>query len=214
MIHEVIVTTINENERVHIAPMGIKFVDHADKKCVQISPFKPSQTLDNLLKTEKATVNFIDDVKVFAGIVTGREKDWDLSPCSKNEVAHLSNTNSYMNLKVSSFIEDELRPKIICNILNTENLRPFMGFNRAQFSVIELAVLSTRLGMIDDEKVKKEYDYLKIGIDKTGGEREKLAWSWIEEKIEGVSAEAGRLGEELGARLLTKANSVSLTIKP
>ena len=39
MIHEVIVTTINENERVHIAPMGIKFVDHADKKCVQISPF-------------------------------------------------------------------------------------------------------------------------------------------------------------------------------
>ena len=185
MIHEVIVTTINENERVHIAPMGIKFVDHADKKCVQISPFKPSQTLDNLLKTEKATVNFIDDVKVFAGIVTGREKDWDLSPCSKNEVAHLSNTNSYMNLKVTSFIEDELRPKIICNILNTENLRPFMGFNRAQFSVIELAVLSTRLGMIDDEKVKKEHDYLKIGIDKTGGEREKLAWSWIEEKIEG-----------------------------
>ena len=185
MIHEVIVTTINENERVHIAPMGIMFVDHADKKCVQISPFKPSQTLDNLLKTEKATVNFIDDVKVFAGIVTGREKNWDLSPRSKNEVAHLSNTNSYMNLKVSSFIEDELRPKIICNILNTENLRPFMGFNRAQFSVIELAVLSTRLGMIDDEKVKKEYDYLKIGIDKTGGEREKLAWSWIEEKIEG-----------------------------
>ena len=49
MIHEVIVTTINENERVHIAPMGIKFVDNADKKCVQISPFKPSQTLDNLL---------------------------------------------------------------------------------------------------------------------------------------------------------------------
>ena len=90
-----------------------------------------------------------------------------------------------MNLKVASFIEDELRPKIICNILNTENLRPFMGFNRAQFSVIELAVLSTRLGMIDDEKVKKEFDYLKIGIDKTGGEREKLAWSWIEKKIEG-----------------------------
>ena len=89
MIHEVIVTTINENERVHIAPMGIKFGDHAEKKCVQISPFKPSQTLDNLLKTEKATVNFIDDVKVFAGIVTGREKDWDLSPRSKLSLIHI-----------------------------------------------------------------------------------------------------------------------------
>ena len=41
MIHEVIVTTVNENKGVHIAPMGIKFVDHADQKCVQISPFKP-----------------------------------------------------------------------------------------------------------------------------------------------------------------------------
>ena len=104
---------------------------------------------------------------------------------TKDEVAHLSNTNSFMNLKVLSILEDELRPKIICNIQNTQNLRPFMGFNRAQFSVIELAVLSTRLGMIDDEKVKKEYEYLKIGIDKTAGEREKQAWSWIEEKING-----------------------------
>ena len=63
------------------------------KMCSDIA-LQASQTLDNLLKTEKATVNFIDDVKVFAGIVTGREK-LDLSPCSKNEVAHLSNTNSY-----------------------------------------------------------------------------------------------------------------------
>ena len=32
MIHEVIVTTVNENNRVHIAPMGIKFIDHAKSK--------------------------------------------------------------------------------------------------------------------------------------------------------------------------------------
>ncbi len=184
MIHEVIVTTVNEVGEVHIAPMGIKIVDHADQECVQISPFRPSQTLDNLIKTKKATVNFIDDVRVFAGIVTGRKKEWDLSAQSEEEVAHLSNSNSYMNIDVSNIIEDELRPKIICNIHNKCNLRPFMGFNRAQFSVIELAVLSTRLGMIDDKKVKKEYEYLKIGIDKTGGEIEKLAWSWIEDKIQ------------------------------
>ena len=58
-----------------------------------------------------------------------------------------------------------------------------MGFNRAQFSVIELAVLSTRLGRIDDDKVKREYEYLKIGIDKTAGEDERAAWKWIENKI-------------------------------
>lgn len=185
MIHEVIVTTVDEDNRVHIAPMGIKFIDYESQECVQISPFKPSQTLDNLINTKKATINYIDDVKVFAGIVTGKKKKWDLNHQPEDKVAHLSNTNSFMNLKVLSILEDELRPKIICNIQNTRNLRPFMGFNRAQFSVIELAVLSTRLGMIDDEKVKREYEYLKIGIDKTAGEREKQAWSWIEDKING-----------------------------
>ena len=45
-----------------------------------------------------------------------------------------------------------------------------MGFNRAQFSVIELAVLSTRF-RVKGRKSKKNIS-LKIGIDKTG-EREK-----------------------------------------
>jgi hypothetical protein len=88
-----------------------------------------------------------------------------------------------MNVKVHKHYDDSVRPRITCRIINEEMHRPFLGFNRAQFSVIELAVLSTRLGRIDDTKVKDELQYLKIGIDKTAGENEKEAWSWIEEKI-------------------------------
>ena len=62
MIHEVIVTTINKDKKVHIAPMGVKILQSGSKKLVQISPFKPSQTLDNILETKIATVNFIDNV--------------------------------------------------------------------------------------------------------------------------------------------------------
>ena len=36
MIHEVIVTTVNKDKLVHIAPMGIKFVNHANQECIQI----------------------------------------------------------------------------------------------------------------------------------------------------------------------------------
>ena len=32
--------------------------------------FKPSQTLNNLIDTKVATINYVDNVKVFAGIVT------------------------------------------------------------------------------------------------------------------------------------------------
>ena len=183
MIHEVIVTTFNKKKEVHIAPMGVKFVDFNNKQCVQISPFKPSQTLNNLIDTKVATINYVDNVKVFAGIVTEEKKSWDLNQVSDSCVPHLDITNTYMNVNVCQENDDEVRPNIICNIENTKILRPFMGFNRAQFSVIELAVLSTRLGRIEDDKVKREYEYLKIGIDKTAGEDEKAAWKWIENKI-------------------------------
>ena len=183
MIHEVIVTTINKDKKVHIAPMGVKILQSDSKKLVQISPFKPSQTLNNILETKIATVNYIDNVKVFSGIVTGEKKDWELEVSDDKCAPHLQNTNTHMNVKVSEDHDDPVRPKIICEVINEQIHRPFLGFNRAQFSVIELAVLSTRLGRIDDNKIKDEMKYLKIGIDKTAGKNEKEAWEWIEKKI-------------------------------
>ena len=183
MIHEVIVTTINKDKKVHIAPMGVKILQSDSKKLVQISPFKPSQTLNNILETKIATVNFIDNVKVFSGIVTGEKKDWELEVSDDKCAPHLQNTNTHMNVKVIEDHDDPVRPRIICEVINEQIHRPFLGFNRAQFSVIELAVLSTRLGRIDDNKIKDEMKYLKIGIDKTAGKNEKEAWEWIEKKI-------------------------------
>ena len=183
MIHEVIVTTRNMDSKVHIAPMGIKIFHEESELFAQISPFKPSQTLNNILETRIATINFIDDVKVFSGIVTGEKKDWSLKSSDDMYVPHIEHTNTHMNVIVVEDYDDPVRPKIKCRIVNEEIHRPFLGFNRAQFSVIELAVLSTRLGMIDDNKIRDELKYLKIGIDKTAGKNEREAWDWIEEKI-------------------------------
>ena len=183
MIHEVIVTTINKDKKVHIAPMGVKILQSDSKKYVQISPFKPSQTLNNILETKIATVNFIDNVKVFSGIVTEEKKDWELEVFDDKFAPHLQNTNTHMNVEAREEHDDPVRPRIICEVINEQIHRPFLGFNRAQFSVIELAVLSTRLGRIDDNKIKDEMKYLKIGIDKTAGKNEKEAWEWIEKKI-------------------------------
>ena len=183
MIHEVIVTTINKDKKVHIAPMGVKILQSDSKKLVQISPFKPSQTLNNILETRIATVNFIDNVKVFSGIVTGEKKDWELEVSDDKCAPHLQNTNTHMNVKAIEDHDDPVRPRIVCEVINEQIHRPFLGFNRAQFSVIELAVLSTRLGRIDDNKIKDEMKYLKIGIDKTAGKNEKEAWEWLEKKI-------------------------------
>ena len=180
MIHEVIVTTISKTNKVHIAPMGIRF----QKKQVVISPFKPSQTLENIIENNKATINFIDDVRVFAGIVSRHKKDWELSnKKDSNNVPNLVLTNTFYNVIVNDFKDDEKRPNIICDVINSETIKPFLGFNRAQFSVIEAAVLISRLGMIPMEKITKEIKYLKIGVDKTAGPHELEAWDWIQKKI-------------------------------
>ena len=180
MIHEVIVTTISNEGIVHIAPMGIRFID----KQVIISPFKPSTTLNNIIENNIATINFIDDVRVFAGIVSRHKKDWELSARTDLEIVpNLTLTNTFYNVVVNEYQEDDKRPNIICDIKNSEIIKPFLGFNRAQFSVIEAAVLLSRLGMISMEKIDREIEYLKIGIDKTAGPHELEAWGWIQDKI-------------------------------
>ena len=62
-------------------------------------------------------------------------------------------------------------------------------------AVIELAVLASRLHMLPVEKIKAEMQYLQIAIDKTAGERELEAWSWLIEKIKNY--EAGIAGNNL-----------------
>mgnify|MGYP001158925468 FL=1 len=180
MIHEVIVTTISNEGIVHIAPMGIRFID----KQVVISPFKPSTTLNNITENNIATINFIDDVRVFAGIVSRHKKDWELSARTDLEIVpNLTLTNTFYNVVVNEYQEYDKRPNIICDIKNSAVIKPFLGFNRAQFSVIEAAVLLSRLGMISMEKIDREIEYLKIGIDKTAGPHELEAWGWIHDKI-------------------------------
>ena len=186
MIHEVIVTTISEDNKVHIAPMGIKIFENQ----VTISPFKPSQTLDNISKNYIATINFIDDVRIFAGIVTKYKKDWELEEIKDNTIVpRLVLANTHYNVIARDFKDDTKRPNIICDIINQGINKPFMGFNRAQFSVIEASVLVSRLRILPIEKILQEIEYLKIGIDKTAGIRESEAWNWIEEKIKDFQKE-------------------------
>ena len=55
----------------------------------------------------------------------------------------------------------------------------YYGFNRAKSAVIELCILVSRLGIIEDKKILDEIKYLEISIDKTAGEREREAWEWL-----------------------------------
>ena len=98
--------------------------------------------------------------------------------------------NNHYNVIAREFKDDEKRPDIICDISKKVINKPFMGFNRAQFSVIEASVLVSRLRILPIEKILQEIEYLKIGIEKTAGSRESEAWKWIEDKIQKFKKES------------------------
>lgn len=163
----------------HIAPMGVHVLDGE----LLIMPFRPSTTLDNVLATRVAVVNYTDDVRVFAGCLTGR-RDWPLCPAERVPGQRLAETLSHAELELLRWEEDEQRPKLYCRVVHEVNHAPFRGFNRAQYSILEAAILVSRLHMLPWDKIESELAYLRIGLDKTAGPAELEAWGWLMEAVE------------------------------
>lgn len=183
MIYETIVTSVDAQGVPHIAPFGIR----EQEGLTIIAPFKPSATLDNLLASRSAVVNFTDDVRVFAGALTGRNQ-WPLLAATKIKGFVLQAALAHRELALVEIREDELRPQLCFRVVHEELHGAFKGFNRAQAAVIELAILVSRLHMLRMEKIEAEIAYLEIALKKTAGEREQQAWAWLMERVENHKA--------------------------
>ena len=179
MIFETIITTQSAEGRVHIAPMGIREEDN----WVILAPFKPSTTLDNVIASGCAVQNFCDDVRVFAGCITGAKRDWPTIAATAVASVRLRDSLGHSELKLEHVDEHPQRPKLYCKRVHNESHAAFRGFNRAQAAVIEGAVLISRLPMLPAEKIASEWDYLTIAIEKTAGPIELEAWRWLQEKL-------------------------------
>jgi len=178
-IHEVIVTTLSPAGAVHIAPMGIR----EEEGDILLQPFRPSRTLDNVLATRCAVVNYTDDVRVFAGCLTNR-RAWATVPAGAVPGCRLHATLAHRELELARVEEDEVRPRLWCRTVRFESHAPFLGFNRAQAAVLEAAILVSRLDRLPREKIDAEMSYLAIGIAKTAGPVELEAWGWLMERVD------------------------------
>jgi hypothetical protein len=187
MIRETIVSTVDDAGRVHFAPLGIIAEDDG----WTIAPFRPSKTFDNLSVVPLAVANFTDDVRIFAGCLTGR-RDWPTATCEEIAVPRLAGAIAHAELAVTHTTQDEQRPRFHCRVLRTVAHAPFMGFNRAQAAVVEAAILVSRLHMLPREKVEREIAYLQIAVSKTAAPAEEEAWKWLTEAIRAFYADADR----------------------
>ena len=177
-ILESIVTTRDAEDHAHIAPMGV----HVHERRLLLKPFRPSQTLENLQREGCAVVNRPDDVRVYAGCLTGRS-DWPTVSAEVIPGLRLSHCLSHAEVEVERFDDDPVRPSFTCKIVHEEVHAPFEGYNRAQAAVLELAILVSRLDRLPDEKIRREIEYLEIAVEKTAGDREQEAWGWLMDRV-------------------------------
>lgn len=183
MIYETIITSTDQQGRPHIAPFGIRERD----SLVLIAPFRPSSSLDNLLGSKSAVINLTDDVRIFAGALTGR-RNWPVRKADKVQGYVLEAALAHRELELVEVREDATRPELYFHVVHEATHAPFRGFNRAQAAVIELAVLVSRLHMLPMDKIESELVYLQIAIEKTAGPRELEAWGWLMEAVENYKA--------------------------
>ncbi len=184
-IRETVITTRSRDGVVHVAPMGVTVSDMA----YVIAPFRPSRTLENLRENPAASINYTDDVRVFAGCVSKRRTDWPTLPAVAIDGVYLEAALSHDEVEVVEVEEDDVRPRFHCRSVGRHTHRPFLGFNRAQAAVIEAAILVSRLHMLPADKIDREMEYLQIAIDKTASALEQEAWEWLTDRIEAHRAD-------------------------
>ncbi len=189
MIFEAVISTRNADGSLHIVPMGYRAVGED----LVIAPFRPSKTLDNLVRSRQAVINLTDNVAILAGCLTGRY-DWPTEPAVVVDGARLQDVLAHLEVEVEREEADPLRPRFFCAVRHHGQHRSFRGFNRAQAAVVEAAILVSRLHLLPAERVDREIAYLQWAVDKTAGEREREAWEWLMERIALHRADPARDG--------------------
>lgn len=178
-IFEVVITTRAPAGEVHVAPMGVRFVEGD----VVLRPFRPSRTLDNVLASRTAVLNTVTDVRLFAGCVTGR-RSWPTLPVEvASGAVRLACAHAHVLLRLAEVLDDAQRPTLRLVRVHEEQHTAFPGFNRAQAAVVEGSVLVSRLHLLPREKVESEMAYLQTAIDRTAGPVELEAWGWLREAL-------------------------------
>lgn len=179
MIIETIISTINDEGEVNFAPFGIK----KNEKFLYISPYIPSKTLNNLLSTKSAVINYINECSYFVDCIVG-EKKFDKSKSYEIEGYFLKDSLAHDEVKVLSVKEDKIRPTFKCEIIGEYLHKKYQGYNRANGAVIEACILATRVKMLNKLKIENELNYLKISVEKTAGKSELKSWQKIKKFIE------------------------------
>ena len=153
-----------------------------------LRPFLSSRTYRNLLATGKAVIHITDDSLLFAKAAVDAVADAEII----SRVHRLGDTDwwplrdchRWFATEVESLTDDGLRAEAPCQVVESQIVRPFFGFNRARHAVLEAAILATRTHLLSASQIHDELERLQPLVDKTGGPVEHVAFDLLRATID------------------------------
>lgn len=192
MILEGVVTTLNSDSVLNVAPMGP--IVAADMGSALLRPFQTSTTYQNLQQTRCGVLHVVDDVLLIAKAVTHQLSDEPATkPAESVEGRVLLSACRWYEFTVDSIDDSDQRTECPVTIVHSGRLRDFFGFNRARHAVLEAAILATRTHLLSADHVLAEFERLRSPIKKTGGSTEfeafELLSAYVARKYEANTCE-------------------------
>jgi hypothetical protein len=200
MILEGIVTTVSVSGEVNIAPMGLHVecdpVTGALARFV-LRPFRTAQTYANLLAHGEGVLHITDDVLLLAQSALGAlDPPPALRPATRVRGWVLTDTCRYHEFRVLSCDDKTERARFEVEVVHTDRVRDFFGFNRAKHAVLEASILATRTALLSLDEIEAEYRKLAVLVEKTGGPQEHAAFAFLRQHLQALRGlPAGPIGE-------------------
>lgn len=194
MILEALVTTLNKDGSVNVAPMGPR-VDAAMNTFV-LRPFRSSTTYRNLMRHRQGVLHVTDDVLMIARGAIGEDPLAETRAADVIEGRVISSACRYYEFRVTEIDDREDRTSLVATTVASGHLRDYFGLNRAKHAVVEAAILATRTGLLPMDEIAFEFRRLAIPVQKTGGPDEITAFSLLARYVNGKAQAEGRMDLE------------------
>jgi uncharacterized protein len=193
VILEGIVTSVGPDDALNIAPMGPEVDSGLDLNRFVLRPFKSATTYHNLKARGEGVFHVTDDVLLLAQTAIGLAP----APAPATRPADvvkgkiLVDACRYYEFRVIELDDREERTTIMVETAAQGRLRDFVGFNRAKHAVVEAAILATRTSLLPLEPMLAEFKKLGVLVDKTGGPRERAAFTLLHRHVRDAAAQQG-----------------------
>jgi hypothetical protein len=185
MILEGIVTTVAPGGAVNVAPMG-PHVEGETFDRFLLKPFRTAQTYLNLKAHGEGVLHVVDDVQLLARAAVGAlDVPPPVRPAERVRGWVLCDACRWFEFRVTRIDDAAERATLEAEVVHAGRLRDFFGFNRAKHAVVEAAILATRTAFLPREQIEAEYRKLAPLVQKTGGERERQAFAFLEAFVRG-----------------------------